>query len=52
MDEPRFAAPDLEVATFSDFCLILPVFAGLVVVIVVAAAEDIFLKQEEFKIKT
>jgi hypothetical protein len=45
MAEPRLAAPEL-VAGFPDFCLILPVFAGIV--IVVAAAEDIFLK--EFKI--
>jgi hypothetical protein len=41
MAEPRLAAPE-SVAGFPDFRLILPIFAGLV--IVVAAVEDIFLK--------
>ena len=42
MVEPRLAAPEL-VAGFSDYRLILPVFAELVIVI--AVGEDIFLKE-------
>jgi len=45
MAEPRLAGLEL-VAGFQDFCLILPLFPGLVIVI--AAVEDIFSK--EFKI--